>query len=293
MRTRLLIILVTILPFHPILAQGNDVYETMTDEASSFELPRIRVIPIRDNQNNREYELYVKLPEGYVENDSIQYPVLYTTDAMWHMELLSTTTEYIIEDIILVGISWQTDNDPELVKERGAHVSRFRDYSVRPLSDPERQAKYQLGQAGDHLEFIRNDVFKYIESNYRAAPDQRTYFGYSLGGLFGTYVLLAKGDTFKNYIIGSPSLKGNISYLRELSSTTIEKYQSLNVGVYISHGSLEQELGNYVDQLLTILNERNDKSLSVSHEVNEGNHQTAFPLTGLRGTTWLSSLKKN
>ena len=37
-------------------------------ETSDFTLPRIQVIPITDTQSDRQYELYIKLPEGYSEN---------------------------------------------------------------------------------------------------------------------------------------------------------------------------------------------------------------------------------
>ncbi len=290
MRTSLLFILITYLSLQTFFAQAYQVDDDQIGETSYLELPRIEVIPINDTQNKRQYELYVKLPEGYSENDSIQYPVLYTTDAMWHVEMLSAATEYIIEDIILVGISWQKDNKPDLVNERGEQVSRFRDYSVTPLSNPERQAKYQFGHAKEHLDFIRADVFDYIETNYRTATDQRSYFGYSLGGLFGAYALLARPDTFKNYILGSPAINGDVSLLKKLNSNRSGKHQAINV--YISYGTLEQELGEYANQLISMLSDRNDQHLFLVHEVIEGSHQTAFPMTGVRSITWLSDMIK-
>src|SRR5690606_5903539 len=113
------------------------------------------------------------------------------------------STSYLMEDVILVGISWQTDIHENIKKELGAHASRFRDYTISKSSNAEIQAKYKLGQASNHLAFIRNDVIKYIESNYRTDPENRSYFGYSAGGLFGAYILLTQPDTFRNYILGS------------------------------------------------------------------------------------------
>lgn len=259
-------------------------------ETRDFTLPKIQVVPIKDTQSERQYELYIKLPEGYSENKDKAYPVIYFTDAMWHIELLSAATEFLMEDVILVGVSWQKDIKEDLKKEVGAHVSRYQDYSIRKSSKPEKQAKYQFGQASNHLNFIRNDVIKTIENNYRAASDKPTYFGYSLGGEFGAYTLLAQPDTFKNYILGSPSLKGEIPYLAELASNASLKNKGLNANVFISYGALEEELGEHADQLITILKNRNDKSLSLKHLVMEGDHQKAFPMTGVRGVTWLSNL---
>ncbi|WP_197061224.1 alpha/beta hydrolase [Colwellia psychrerythraea] len=275
-----------ILLFLPFLTvHANDVSET-----SDFTLSKIQVASIKDTQADRQYELYIKLPEEYTKNKDKIYPVIYFTDALWHIELLSAATEFLMEDAILVGISWQKDIKEDLQKDSGAHVSRFRDYSISKSSNPERQAKYQFGQASNHLDFIRNDVIKTIENNYRADPNKRTYFGYSMGGKFGAYILLTQHDTFKNYILGSPSLSRDIPYLSKLSGNTALKRKGLNANVFISYGTLEKKLGMHTEKLITLLKARNDKSLSLKHVVIEGSHQTAFPLTGVRSVTWLTNL---
>lgn len=256
-------------------------------ESTPFTLDQVQVIPIKDTQNDRAYELCIELPEGYTENPDRQYPVLYYTDAKWHLEVLAASQEYIMSDLILVGISWQKDINKALVEEHGEHVSRYRDYSILPLSDPERQAKYQLGQAGNHLAFVREDVFTFVEKNYRTVPENRSYFGYSAGGVFGCYALLSQPDTFKNYILGSPALKGDIPYL-----TGLKTQQNMNANVYISYGTEEEEAAIYVEEFIALLKARNDQSLSITHPVIAGSHQTAFPLTGVQSITWLSGLIK-
>ena len=93
---------------HALFAQKNHIKDdSKAVTTSNFELPKIQVVPITDTNANRQYELYIKLPEAYSENNDKSYPVIYTTDAMWHMEMLSGSTEYMLEDVILVGISWQ------------------------------------------------------------------------------------------------------------------------------------------------------------------------------------------
>jgi predicted alpha/beta superfamily hydrolase len=146
------------------------------------------------------------------------------------------------------------------------YFSRFRDYSITKSSDPARQAKYQHGQASNHLDFIRNDVIKFIEKNYRTNPDNRTYFGYSLGGgLFGAYTLMAQPDTFKNYILGGPALSGDIPLLLELGATNAIKSKGLNANVFISYGALDKKLGVYGEEFIALLKNRNDESLSLHH----------------------------
>lgn len=257
-------------------------------EYKSFELPKIKVIPIQDSQTERQYELYIKLPEGYseAENKDQDYPVIYIADAMWHMELLSGSAEYIMEDAILVGISWQQDISEDLMAAYGEHVSRFRDYSFWKESNPN-HPKLQFGQASNHIDFIRNDVFKYVENNYRTNPNNRSYFGYSMSGLFGAYILMTQPDTFKNYMLGSPSVHLLTKYKIEFSN------KKLNANVFISRGTLEEAgLREPINDFVTLLKARNDNSLSIESIVIEGSHQTAFPMTGVSSVTWLSNLSK-
>ncbi|WP_420573479.1 alpha/beta hydrolase-fold protein [Kordia sp.] len=295
MRVIKLLLLITIFS-NTAFAQENSVKEFMSDkEGSSLELPQIRVIPIKDTKTERNYELYIELPEDYAENTHKTYPVLYYTDAKWHLEILSSCQEFILEDVILVGISHQLDINEDLKKEVGAHVSRFRDYSFRKLNNPKAQAKYQFGQGAKHLDFIRDDVITYVEKTYRTDPNSRTYFGYSMGGEFGAYILLTKPDTFHNYILGSPSIKNEVSYLTELNTKfgpykASNKKSSLKANVFISYGSLEKDMVKPIEEFVSVLKNRRDDGLSVLREVIKGEHQTAFPMTAVRSVAWLSSI---
>lgn len=255
--------------------------------AKSYELPSIQVVPIEDNVNDRNYELFIKLPESYQADSERHYPVIYYTDAVWHLEAISSATAYIFEDVISVGISWQKDNNPDLVKEVGEHVSRFRDYSIWESSSPERQAKYQFGQADKHFAFIRDEVIKYAESNYRIDPANRTYFGYSLSGLFGVYALLTQSNIFKNYIVGSPS----VQQLEKLKKLTDKTSKQTSANVFISHGSLEVDRSTHIDAFIQYL-KNNYKNLSVTKVMPEGTHGSAFPETAVRSMFWLANLNK-
>lgn len=289
-------ILVLAISLQVAFTQENSVLEnTQNVEGSSLELPQIQVVPIKDTKTERNYELYIELPEGYSEDNNKTYPVLYYTDAMWHLEMLSACQEYILEDVILVGISWQKDINEDLKKEIGAHVSRFRDYSSRKSNKPEIQTKFQLGQANKHLDFIRNDVIKYVDNTYRTDPNSRTYFGYSMGGEFGAYILLTQPDVFNNYILGSPSIKNEVAYLSELNTKfgpfeASNRNTSLDANVFISYGSLEEEMVEPIEEFISLLKNRRDDGLSLKKEVIEGSHQTAFPMTAVRSVAWLSTL---
>lgn len=275
-KKRLITLILGLLPF--LYLQANQL--------SKFEIPNTQVVPIKNTESGGQYELYIKLPKSYDKDNEAHYPVLYFTDAVWHIELLSASTAFLMENVILVGISWQTD----LPDER-PYVSRFRDYTVIESSNAERQEKYQFGQANKHLDFIRNDVIPFVESRYRANPKERTYFGYSAGGLFGAYTLMAKPQTFKNYILGSPSLQGDIPYLETLKTPIESLKNNEKIHVFITYGSLEGELGEHADRFIGLLKKNQGKAININKKVIEGSHQTAFPLTGVRGITWLASMQ--
>ena len=259
-------------------------------EHKSLELPAIQVIPIQDTINDKQYELYLKLPEDYSKNKDKTYPVIYFTDAMSHVEILSGSTEYIMEDVILVGISWQLDIAEDVKQQYGAHFSRFGDYSYKEFSNP-KHPKIKFGQANNHLSFIRKDVFKYVEENYRTEPNNRSYFGFSAGGNFGAYALLAQPDTFKNYILGSPGLWSDAPGLFALENAALKSKESA-INVFISYGELEEKSGPHVEDFISRLKNEKYKGISsIKHVVIESaGHSDSFPIMGVQSVKWLSEL---
>jgi len=260
-------------------------------ELTKLTLPKIQVAPIKDGQSNKQYELYIKLPDNYTKDKDKTFPVIYFTDAIWHVELLSGATEFMMEDVILVGVSWQKDIAEELKQQYGAHVSRYGDYSFKGNPNP-KHPKIKFGQASNHLAFIRNDVFKYVETKYRTQPNNRTYFGFSAGGLFGTYALLAQPESFKNYILGSPSIWDDIPDLLALENSRLNSKNSA-INVFISYGELEKESGPHVEEFVSQLKSKKYAGLSsIKHTVIEASgHSDSFPQLGVQSVKWLSNLQ--
>jgi len=287
MKKILILAVLFLMPFTNVSASEQDL-----SDMPAYHMPGTQVVPIKDTQSNKQYELLIKLPENYSENKDKKYPVIYFTDAVWHIELLSSASFFMMEDVILVGVSWQKDVEEELLKERGAHASRSRDYSFKKSSNSERQAKYKYGQAGNHLAFIRKDVFKFVESNYRTEPDNRTYFGFSAGGAFGAYALISQPEMFKNYILGSPSIWRNGPDLFVLENAALKRKKS-EINIFISYGELEEELRPYVDEFISTLKDKKYKGLSsIKHIVVESSgHSDSSPLMAMHSLKWLKNLQ--
>jgi len=255
-------------------------------EQKSYEMPRTQVVPIQDTKLDRQYELYIKLPEGYEKNTDRKYPVIYSGDAIWHMDMLSGSIEYLMPEVILVGISWQKGLEGER-----ANASRFRDYTLVKGTD----SKNPSGEAGNHLSFIRDDIIKYVENNYRADPDERTYFGYSLGVQLGAYVLFTQPDTFKHYILGSPHFgQQSAKYIDELETKMAPQQKALNANVFVSIGDLDRsDRIALTKDFISVLQRRSQAGLSLTglEIIENSNHGTAFPVTVIRGIKWLSQFK--
>lgn len=175
--------------------------------------------------SGQEYELQIMLPLGY-ENSTKKYPVIYIMDSQWDFPLVTSIygQQYydgFIPEAILVGVTWGGENpNPDML--------RARDYVPTNTS----------GGADLFLDFMKTELFPFIESNYKADTD-RTLMGCSLGGLFTLYTLFTHTDMFDGYVAASPALGGNNGVLSGLEKTFSEKQLNDPVRVYMTVGDVE------------------------------------------------------
>jgi len=268
-------------------------FPSTSTEVNSFKIPRTNVIEIKDLQSERIYPLFIKLPKSYHKNNDKTYPVIYLTDAPYSFQIVSGATRYPMnakkmKEAIIVGISY--------AKGSKRDSSRVRDYT--PSVDS--AWKQQTGGAHQHMEFIENSVIKYMEENYRTDSKDRTFIGNSLGGLFGTYILLTKPTLFKNYILGSPSYWFNNKFLFRLEQTIKTKAiksKNINANVFIAIGEREskalesnhdmvQDAKTFYEKILNWQQPRLRAKILI---IAEANHQTAFPTTAIQGLHWIYS----
>lgn len=264
-----------------------------SSDQKSYEILRTEVVPITDSQTGRAYDLYIRLPEDYGKDADVKHPVIYATDGDWHMPLLSGAAEFMLPNAILVVISWQKESAADFDGDERPFLSRFRDFTVLPWPNPEHQAKYKAGQAANHLTFIREDVINYVEANYQTDPAERIYFGFSLGGEFGSYILFEKPDTFKHYVLGSPAFDDeSFQFIQDVAAKREADGTPLDANVYVSVGEKETDVIPLIEAFMTMLQRHkaaglNPKELEV---VEQSGHSEAFPATAVRSFKWLSGL---
>ncbi len=67
-----------------------------------------------------------------------------------------------------------------------------------PVSQPRKP-----GGADHFLQFIDQEVFPLIQSEYRSDPDDKTIIGHSSAGYFSLYVLFRQPQMFHRYVVAS------------------------------------------------------------------------------------------
>lgn len=251
-------------------------------QSEPFQLPAIQVVPIEDSATGRDYELYIKLPEDYDANSDKSHPVIYIADALWHIEIISGSIEYLVEDAILVGVSWEKGRPPQ--------QSRMRDYMPNEYTGS--NYTHPTGQADEHLAFFRTDVFEHVESNYKADPARRSYFGYSVSGTFGSYILLTQPDTFKNYIIGSPAtlFGDHLIYEYEPIAKTIPETIAANVFVSVGSDEEQDNIDHAIGLVRFLKSRKTDASVVALRVIESADHGSAFPISAMKGLYWLAEV---
>ncbi len=196
-------------------------------------------------QLKQYYLIDVFLPKDYQAKESEfqfpKYPVIYVLNSrpnavmaamMRHVSELSRE--------IIVGIDF-ADKDGKPADSFAAYT---RDLTPTPDNDwALASTAGQGGRAEDFLHFINNQVKPLINKTYNVNKYNQTLVGHSFGGLFGLYVLFNHSDSFKRYVIASPSLWWDDAVIFKLEEKYATAHKNLAKKVFLSVGSKELASG--------------------------------------------------
>jgi len=277
---------------------------TFSQTESTFEnhpgilLERTEARTLHSDIVGQDYELSVSLPNSYSTLDTT-YPVLILLDPYRAFSMVKgltevfTTTYTIIPEVIIVGIGYGGEG---MAARLNWALGRVRDYS--PVRNVETEEAYERlideaglpnidvesGGAPLFLEFIRKELFPFIESNYRADSNMRILSGYSFGGLFGLYALFHDPDLFDKYFIGSPTIRYSDGITYEYEANFADTHTDLEADVFMSSGSLESWTAETMNKMVEQLQSRNYKSLKLETVIFENEtHVTCYPAAMCRG----------
>lgn len=262
--------------------------------ASGFVIPGSEILHLESKLLERHYEIYIKLPPSYFDegNQRRKYPVVYLNDGLYAFQLAAGVTHSAMinnamEHHILVGISYSPLDRP--------FESRRRDFTPKTSGNPN-------GEAKKYLSFLRQELFPQVEERYRINSLRRAYAGYSLGGLFGLYTLFEHSDSFRYYLISSPSLWFDNRWALDTEKRLAKETKDINAELFMGIGEYERPARvneNYnkptpinmvkdFNQLYRQLEKRNYPSLRLNKlQVSKAHHELVFPTTLTQGLYWL------
>ncbi len=211
------------------------------------------------------FHIYVSLPDDYNNTDK-RYPVLFVLDGDISYGIAAGIARYLeiggnIPELIVIGIGYGAI-------DKSAGNKRNRDY--RPG---------ESGGAESFQKFISEELIPYVDGNFRTVTENRTIMGYSLGGLFALYSLFTQPGIFNKYIVGSPYLIPENFVIFDYEEQASSTLNDLSAKVFISVGSeaSEEKYFNPIDELVSIMQERDYPNLKLETKVFDGSDHLVGP----------------
>lgn len=180
---------------------------------------------------------------GACENAPAATGALVVLDAFYFFGTALETVRLLamsghIEPLLVVGVGYRPVTVAETTRLRG------RDFS--PVADPRAaEGNPAMMQGADHFAgFLEDELKPWILDRFDVARDDFGVFGYSLGGLFATHMLLSRPSAFRRYGIGSPSYWYGPKVIFETEERYAKAHDDLPARVYVSIGEYENPAGD-------------------------------------------------
>lgn len=184
---------------------------------------------IQSTELSEKRILNIYLPEGYKQDDTIRYPVVYLLDG-------GTDEDFIhIVGIYQFNTFPWIDRVPQSIVVGIVNTDRKRDLSFPTTIASDKEKYPTAGHSDKFISFIEKELQPYIDKKFKTRSS-RTIIGQSLGGLFATEVLLKKPALFDTYIIISPSIWWDNGSIMNFPAEVFKKSFSQKTGIYIGVG---------------------------------------------------------
>lgn len=256
---------------------------------------------------DRQYQISVALPINYEESKQY-YPVLYSLDANGMFGTIAETARLLamkgegnltpIPELIVVGIGYPIGGRFDYVDNKYRNLDCTPTATDEWLAEKNQEQKFKDlpeyssipgGGASEFLQFIQKQLIPFIESKYRVISTDRALLGYSLCGLFTTYVLFQeqRNKLFQRLVISSPSFWWDDKIIFQIEKQYAQTHPKLPLltRVFISVGSEEGPMMvSDFKEFVNVLKERKYANLKwESHTFNNEDHYSVVPATISRG----------
>jgi len=197
------------------------------DPGKPFILGTINEIQSQELSEKRILNIY--LPEGYNQNDTTAYPVVYLLDGSADEDFIHIVGLYQFNNFPWIN------RVPKSIVVGIANVDRRRDFTYPTTIEADKKRYATSGKSEKFINFIEKELQPYIQNKYRT-NSSKTIIGQSLGGLLATEILLKRPMLFDKYIIISPSLWWDNGSLLNLQSEILQKTFYKKTDIYIGVG---------------------------------------------------------
>lgn len=218
------LIIILILTFSTTLTFGQN---KKTENVKPFVLGVIEEIQSKELAEKRTLNIY--LPEGYNQDDSTKYPVIYLLDGSADEDFI-----HVVGLVQFNSFEW-INQVPKSIVVGIATVDRRRDFTFPTTIEEDKKAYPTTGHSDKFIAFIEKELQPYIDKKYKINTT-KTIIGQSLGGLLATEILLKKSTLFNKYIIISPSLWWDNGSLLNQNSRILEDSFNQQTNIYIGVG---------------------------------------------------------
>lgn len=218
------LIIILILNFSTTLSLGQN---KRLENAKPFILGVMEEIQSKELDEKRVLNIY--LPEGYNQDDTIKYPVIYLLDGSADEDFI-----HIVGLVQFNSFEW-INLIPKSIVVGIATVDRRRDFTFPTTVKEDKKTYPTTGHSDKFIAFIEKELQPYIDEKYRTNTN-KTIIGQSFGGLLATEILLKKPTLFNIYIIISPSLWWDNGSLLNQSSKILNDSFNQQTNIYIGVG---------------------------------------------------------
>ena len=261
-----------------------------------IEIPKVERFLLASKAVGDSFEIRVLRPPT-IPGETTRFPVVYMTDVhngfiidedAMRLMMLSDVPRFIA-----VGIGYAAASnilEGLLLRDRDlTHVAFNAEVGGSlPIANMVRPSVETGGAARFHA-FITDELMPVIDARYPTDPKERGYWGDSLGGLFGTWVLFTHPGTFNRYILGSPSLWWANDDVMKVAEKYLATHNDLPATVFLGVCGLEEggpsfKMSTNVLSLERMLRAKKLPGLSLTTRVfPDESHTTVAPMNLIRG----------
>lgn len=210
-----------------MISKGQPTGGVPEVKSKPFVLGEIVEIPSELLSEKRVLNIY--LPEGYRQDDTTRYSVIYLLDGSADEDFI-----HIAGLVQFLNFPW-INTLPKSIVVGIANVDRRRDFTYPTTVQKDKKDYPHTGGSAVFIAFIERELQPFIGKRYRV-NQSKTIIGQSLGGLLATEILFAKPYLFNTYVIISPSLWWDDGSLLSRNAAVLQPGFNQPIAIYVGVG---------------------------------------------------------